>query len=246
MFEGGEFGELHFMMECIVCKIQNNNSVIFCDSCSRSVHRECSDLTSSELKVMDLKGKRSLKFYCDDCLNGLRSVPAILKKMDMMQVEMERLREQLTSPSSKSMADDTVISEIYERQRRANNVIVYNLQECNDSNSQVSDMSKVVELIKEITHEDLAVVKVFRIGKKNKNGARALKVVFSSADDALKVVKMRRNVKRERRVYIDADLTPSQVSYLQSLRKEVADRRQEGEDGLYIRYSAGVPKISKN
>lgn len=52
----------------VVCKnaCKLNEKFVHCDSCNRSMPAECSGLTASELRCMELK-KRNLIFYWDDC-----------------------------------------------------------------------------------------------------------------------------------------------------------------------------------
>lgn len=56
---------------CGGCKKQaEGDSPIFrCDGCTSYWCRDCGDLSSSEIKVLQLKGSRVMKFFCVNCLN---------------------------------------------------------------------------------------------------------------------------------------------------------------------------------
>nr|CAI5858889.1 unnamed protein product [Callosobruchus analis] len=75
-------------MACVKCSkvINKDESAVSCDSCARMVHRDCSDLSDSELRVMDLKGKRVLKYYCEECQMGIKLVPKLIAKVDQFLV----------------------------------------------------------------------------------------------------------------------------------------------------------------
>lgn len=53
-------------MDCVKCK-KKNVSYVICDACENSLCLDCTDLSASELKVLDLKKKRIMKFYCENC-----------------------------------------------------------------------------------------------------------------------------------------------------------------------------------
>lgn len=237
-------------MECIKCKAVDNNPSLSCDGCQRFVHRGCSDLNASELKVMDLRGKRLLKYYCEECLNGVRMVPALLKRIDDVEKLIEHMKNQSphssvsSSPTQVSPIED-VINEIEERQRRKNNIIIFNMKETT-SVTESGDAIQVDSIIKEATNESLIVKKVFRIGKANKNGHRAVKVILTNHEDALKIIRGRRNVKCVQGITIETDMTACQIGYLKQLREKLNARKEAGETGLYIKYVDGTPRIAKN
>lgn len=54
------------MSKCAICKI--GDRVFSCDKCSKLVCDGCSDLTSTEVRCLELKN-RSLIFYCKSCIS---------------------------------------------------------------------------------------------------------------------------------------------------------------------------------
>lgn len=153
-------------MECLKCKNNNSSPTVQCDSCQRTIHTECSGLSASELKVMSLRGKRSLKFFCDNCLEGLSMLPKLNKRMDELQVTIDQLKIQIqksanVSSNNSATSEETLINEIYERQKRANNAIFFNVPE-----NRSPDIDTVKDIVKEVTNEELNITNVFRMGKK--------------------------------------------------------------------------------
>lgn len=137
--------------------------------------------------------------------------------------------------------EEKVVHEIVERQKRANNIIIFNLPESNPND----DMKKTKDIIKEIVKEELVVNKVTRIGKKNKNGFRALKVALSNETDVNKVIKSNKSFLKGKKIFIQADLTPCQSEYFNKLRNELNERKSKGENDIALKYIKGVPQIIK-
>lgn len=225
-------------MECIKCKISNNESVVNCDSCERPIHIDCSGLNASELKVMSLRGKRLLRFHCEDCQVGVRLVPKLIKKIDEMFNEMENLKHQFkqTYVMPTSM-DENIINEMQERQKRQNNVMIFNLVE-----SGSEDPTIVNNIITELTSQSLETRNIKRIGKKNKNGWRAVRVEFSRAEDADKVIKAKKDTLKGKKIFVNADLTPHQTSKIKTIRKEIEERNSRGES-VGMKFVNGTPTI---
>lgn len=225
-------------MKCIECGNADNKPFLKCDGCERPLHSECSGLNASELKVMGLKGNRLLKFYCEDCTKGVRLVPQLIKKLDDLHKELELLKR--SGPVIESVIpDDTILAEISERQKRANNVMIFNMPESHH------DIVNAKEIFKELVNEDVSVEKTSRVGKPNKNGIRALKLSLNSSKDAEKVIKAKKNVLKGRKIYVSADLTPTQSENIRKLRKEVDTRRRNGEN-VVMKFIKGIPTISSS
>lgn len=222
-------------MECIKCRCVDNRSFLKCDGCERPVHSECSGLNASELKVMGLKGARLLKFYCEDCTIGVRLVPQLIKKLDDLHSEIEQMKRN-SSENEVSLPGDSILKEIDERQRRANNIMIFNMPESHN------DVSKAKEIIKDLIKEDVCVEKAIRAGKPNKNGIRALKIKLNSSREAEKVIKAKKDVLKGRGLYVSADLTPMQSENIAKLKLE-AERRKLNGESVAFKFIRGVPSI---
>lgn len=224
-------------MLCLTCNLDTKDSsaAINCDSCSRSLHTKCSGLTSSELRVMELKGKRSLKFFCSECQEGFLQVPKLIKIVSELQQEITKLKSSITLSNS----NEDILNEMAERQKRATNIIIFNLPE---SSVPDHDYNEVSNIFKDITKEPVEIIKTTRIGKKNKNGARSLKITLQNAQSALNIIRNRTKLK-DKNIFINADLTPNQRMHFNNTRDELKRRLANGEKDLTIKYIQGVPKI---
>ncbi|KAG5886395.1 hypothetical protein JTB14_025570 [Gonioctena quinquepunctata] len=131
---------------CTECKEKFNPNIrdeIKCNSCSRSFHYKCSGLGGSKLKVMELKTKRKLQFFCDDCQQGLKILPTLLAKIEKLTSEVEALRTQPT----RVINEETFFVEISERQKRMCNVMFFNLPEQKDAQTDAEFVDKFVQEI---------------------------------------------------------------------------------------------------
>ncbi|KAG5895024.1 hypothetical protein JTB14_014763 [Gonioctena quinquepunctata] len=121
--------------------------------------------------------------------------------------------------------------------------MIFNLPE-SDGNSTTADQSKVKEIIRDITYNEVQISKTLRIGKTNKNGARALKVILESSLD-VSYIRNRNKVKKDRNIFINSDQTPMQMAQFKSLQLELKHRIEQGENDVKLKYINGTPKIIK-
>ena len=231
-------------MECILCKNKGDEAMLYCDGCDRPVHRECSELSQTELRVMDLKGKRSLKFYCNDCSEGIKLVPKLYKKIDSLFAEVESLKSQIQNNICNN--EESILNELHERQKRTNNLNINNLPEPSASKESLSDTEVVKNIFKEITNKDVKIIQSIRIGKENKNGARSLKFILSDPTDVINIIKNRNKIGRDKRIYINQDLTYKQRENMKKLWNELKQQKEKGKNDIFIKYIRGIPKIVRN
>lgn len=255
------------LIKCVVCKNQEeadvcSDTMVSCDGCSRFIHKKCTDLTASEFKVMDLKNKRTLKFFCDDCNNGLLNVSKLIGTVEELKSEVEELKSELeklkaASTSSNKEPDyssggisqqvnsEEVIREMTERQKRAHNLMIFNMPEGGEDLDEV----EVKRLLNIITQKTITIQNMSRVGKKNKNGFRALRVSLSSQHEVFEVMKNKSKLQdaKVNTIFINTDLTSSQRIQISKVKDELRERTTKGETDLYIKYINGLPRIlSKN
>lgn len=71
-------------MECDACETRQK-TVFPCDSCRKSYCKACAGLTSSEVKVLELKDGRVMRFYCSDCDSRLLLQKTIDDKISIIE-----------------------------------------------------------------------------------------------------------------------------------------------------------------
>ncbi|CAG9826462.1 unnamed protein product [Diabrotica balteata] len=215
-------------MKCMECKKDGTEEeMLYCDSCDRPVHKDnyCSGLCSSEIRVMELKKNRVLQFLCQECKSGMKLVPKLFKLIEKLQNEVNDMKLQ----NSKYQEED-IVSEVFERQKRMNNLIIHNLGESVDKRNAASDdLATVTSIFKEITQEDIKVVKAVRFGKKNKNGTRSLKIVLTNTFDVKNILKNKIYVAEAKKIFINSDLTPQQLNKRNEVKEDLKKRQEQGQ-----------------
>lgn len=248
-------------MKCFQCENDHTDeNAVQCDGCKRNICLQCSNLTSSEARVMGLKGKRTLLYLCPPCREALFQVPKLIKSYDGLREELNDIKKQLSESQTApppvpllptvSLPDtNALIEELAERERRSNNVIMVGIKESesdNNSDRIAYDELCVKKILSEINTESdhsVSVVRVLRLGRREPGGGkpRPVKVVFGSRQDSLWVLKNKSKLKKEVRVYDDK--TPKQREELNKLRENLKVRIDKGEKDLTIKYIRGSPKI---
>lgn len=56
-------------MECVICEETKSKDIFNCDGCKNPICKICGGLSASEIKVLELRGKRVMKFHCPRCIN---------------------------------------------------------------------------------------------------------------------------------------------------------------------------------
>lgn len=239
--------------ECVKsCSVEE---AIQCDGCKRHMCITCSGLTSSEIKVMGLKTKRTMLFLCPPCREGLFQVPTLIKTVAALREDVQKLQQNLSAgggsastldrASSKPALSD-LIEEMEDRETRARNFILIGASESDDLDStvRIQHDQNLVKKIIDTTASDLdsgEVLKVVRLGKKVDGKTRPIKVVLKSRSSVIKVLKNRGKVQRPYKIFNDQ--TPKQREELRLLREELKQRQDAGETDITIKYYKGNPKI---
>lgn len=242
------------MEECGKCKIKINteDKFIACDSCHIPFHlqEKCCNMSSSETRAAVLQ-KRILLFFCDDCRSAFKNVPMLIRKIEVLNSEVEKLKKAVSELKSQNNSEDmeSMLIELHERNVRSNNLMVYNVSEskANNLDDKVKEDKLVVaEVLKklDIQNDDEHLLKVIRVGKVGGNRPRPLKAVFSNSQI------VRQALKSKAKLYstdfrISQDQTRMQQDQFRSARAELKDREDKGEQNLTIKYIKGIPKIVK-
>lgn len=243
-------------MDCFKCNLvaDGEKNVFFCDSCERVLHRECSGLSPTEIRVMDLKGKRMLKFFCSECQEGLSRVPKMYKIIDKLQSDIESFKCQLDKVSQKngnhnndSDNSEAMYSEIADRIDRASNIIVYNVPESSSSDLQqriIHDKSHTSDILKNLD-VNASSFKSIRLGRLG-NRPRPIKVIFNEASLASQCLKRKKNLQSDHNIRLGADQTVMQRDYIKKIYKDLDERKAKGEKNLIVKFIRGIPKIVVN
>lgn len=146
--------------------------------------------------------------------------------------------------SPQSVGEEVLLDlydEIENRRQREKNIIIYNVPELQSQLAKdciAHDMAIIKSNLVKII-PNIIIHKIIRLGPKE-NNPRPLKVILNSKEDALQILK---NKKDFNQVNIQSDRTPAERSHLKKLRDTMNERMAAGEQGLTIRYRRGRPEI---
>ena len=131
-----------------------------------------------------------------------------------------------------------VNTEIVEKEKRKNNIVIPNLPEQDADDNQAADLEEVNFMITDaMLITDIKAVTARRLGPPRTNGKpRSLLVNLSAErDQVLKKAGSIRQYELWERVYLDPDRTLKERQEYANLRKEFQSRKRNGETDLIIR-----------
>ncbi|KAK9872626.1 hypothetical protein WA026_018759 [Henosepilachna vigintioctopunctata] len=106
---------------------------------------DCADFTASDVKCLQTKIKRKLKFVCNECENGLKQVPVLIREVadlkDMVDKLINKGNFNDVSHGTKVSPDmEDVVSEVVDRQSRAKSLIIFNVNELRGRNGNEKNL----------------------------------------------------------------------------------------------------------
>lgn len=232
---------------------------IACDLCRHRFHASCVGVTRSEAQCLRNRD-RKVTFYCPNCSDfkqQLKNLHDLTATVGILQREIEQIRERtVREPSGENLVvleTEKIIHEVSERERRKNNLIIFNVPEVSSGSKddQVSADVGIVGEISQILNISAANAKPIRLGKfdaSKPDRRRPLKISLPDVQTVMAALKNCRSLGRVdkfRTVYLSKDKTPSQVNLYRQTRRELLDRRAAGEHDIKIKYVNDVPKIVK-
>lgn len=173
-----------------------------------------------------------------------------IKVNNELRSEIEDIRQELSTyknsnisaatPESAPQNPDGIYQEVLRRQAHMNIIVIFNLNLEDDIPKEV----QVASLLSDgLTHR-IEARNVVIVGKPNRNGHKPVNVTLSNSSDVSYLLRNRKLYIDSHQIYIEADLSPSQLKYLQDTKKKLRRRRSNGEENLILRYIAGVPTIT--
>ena len=176
-----------------------------------NLHRLISEVST---KVDNLKSRNDVLYSEVETASELVSPPII----------------QTESPASTFL---TVAKELDDRERRRNNVIIYNLPETSPS----QDKKWFVDLCKTVFDIGIKVTKILRLGKPAEEKARPLLIVLDNLSHNEFIVSHSYYLRRHSQytnIYVSTDMTKFQREKHKKLVQQLKQRRERGEKYLII------------
>lgn len=125
-------------MNCVnnkQCKNVNLDikQILICDKCSKGHCKGCSKIAPTEIKCLELKKERRLRYYCPDCLNSITENENILKINQQLIEENTALKNKLEDTTS---SDSTGI--LNDFQMALNELKAILMQAINETNTNIA------------------------------------------------------------------------------------------------------------
>ena len=185
-----------------------------------STHPSLSDINSLIEAILTEKlGSPEKKM--DTMTDSLRLIMARMEEIEGKYKEMERRCNKLEEHQV------NIFSEIEDRDRRKNNLVISGLPEKDDGNASERkkwDQEKTKEFFEDLAELDEDdFIKTFRIGKTDSKKPRLLKVICRNEEvkrDLLMKAKDLRSMPSYEGVYVNPDQTPLQQRQSKALREE--------------------------
>ena len=147
------------------------------------------------------------------------------------------------SESKKSCPKDPIVAnmnEIQDRDRRKNNIIIFNVKECTGDNTDVRkeyDMAEVTELLSNEMNVMTTVTNPVRLGPKKENmqWPRPLRITVDSEATKWKILKELKNLQASgeetvKRIFMKKDMTPMEREQETSLKNQLSQKRMQSEE----------------
>lgn len=241
-------------MKCMKCNCQEGKfQLLKCDSCTNYICENCSELSATEIRCVVLK-KRKLIFLCPNCEGGLSQIPLFLKKINEMQNQIVELNNKLEDIKNSrddnnlniNIPDNDVryndqIQELYERQIRASNIIMLNINESKKDNQKDRSEEDNMHVKHIIANTGVSVedFKIYRLGKYTEGKARPIKVILPNSNLAISILKNRNKIKN---VLIFSDKTKLQQNYYKQVKERLNEINKNGGNKI-IKYINNIPTI---
>lgn len=179
---------------------------------------------------------------------------SIVKKQDELmdlygknKDKIMSLENKFKNVENKNTDCSDLLVEINERKARSKCIIAFNMQESDKdigADRMGDDKLLFINSLSDGSAIDPDTIKINRIGKKEINKTRPVKIELPSEEVVSKVLKMK--PKDGSSIKYKADLSSNQRKRLRELNIELRERKDKGEENLFIKYIYGEPKIVKS
>lgn len=243
--------------------------------CTRS---DCLD-SSNQPNSLLLNQLSLLTDKISDLAIKVDSLTSLPSKVDNLIAELDVINKNISSLENRVQGNETkitileervagirvtdmpsnpeeILAEMHDRARRSRNVMIFNLMESTATGIDIRKkfdhdiINKLLAtFLSDAVPED---IKILRLGKKQKDKPKPMKVIFAHESDVQKFLSSFKPElasqidQRLSSIRVSRDRTPREISYLNSLRNELNRRTSLGEKDLTIKYMNKVPVIVNN
>jgi len=207
-----------------------------------------SRLDALEIKLSDIT-KQFVQYSLSELSNQIEEqitdigskIEDLSAKHTSVQMEVDSATESLQSSTTGSTSlvstASSIADELADRDRRRNNIILYNFSEKSD---READRKAFNDMCQVVFSEQFAVSKVIRLGKRSEDKDRHRPLLVGLNQESNKVSLLVNSSKLRRHdmyknVYLSPDRTKFERLKYKKLVEELKERRSKGETNLIIR-----------
>ena len=230
---------------CSMCdhEVSDDDPCIQCELCESWFCLECIGMSEAFYnELVSSSHGDNVIWYCNGCKRAIPGVRKVLNAVTSIHTLQENMNKRLTSleekvnskPSELSMdyKIDQAMYDFKEREKRRNNVIIYNLPEpsAEDNESKLEEEKEKINKICDHAEITSGFETASRLGEKRNEASnpRPLKVVLSDENSKQKLLKKSdslKNVEELKKVTVTPDYTYRQRQMNKTMKQEVAKRR---------------------
>lgn len=232
---------------------------IECFVCKNWTHKKCANIKEDMYETLSLD---NVQWICSKCLKGKKEVQTktdaqLEKLLDLvplvhsLKTKLEKIEEGLGMEKLEEKVEEVVdrklaeaLEEQNEIEKRKDNIIIVNMRESDKTSVEErkqDDLAQARTILGKLTKiVDDGLTDPVRLGKIGGNRPRMLRVSVKSIEKKKEIIKKAHEINvgitdKNKRIYINPDLTPKQREKNRELRAELSRRVQGGEVNLAIR-----------
>lgn len=166
-----------------------------------------------------------------------------------LKIRIAQLEQRIDTASGgvSDLRMDQFVEELEERERRKKNIILCNLDESNCHNiseAMDDDKQRVMHTLRNVVPSlDASSFRCFRLGRPS-DRPRPIKIVLTDAGLVRDIFYNIKQLPAKVRLY--RDQTVMQRNIFLQMKNDLEERKKRGEDGLFIKYIKGRPRIVKS
>ena len=249
---------LNISLEVYDLLISGNGNALkwFCDKCETAMMSTHEVKSPTDNKIDEITAMLEKILEKFDSIENRLAAKADSTVVADLEVRLRAIEERLSAPiaaasevrteeapnkgDSRAEIVEMNLGEMHDRERRKNNIIVYNIREstseCTDER-KLHDMAEVTELVSSEMNISTVLSDPVRLGPKleNMKWPRPLRVTVDSESSKWKILKESKNLTGSRKesfrtIYIKRDMTPLERDHDRKLRKQLLNRRGQSTD----------------
>lgn len=238
-------------INCKCCnQLYDAISMVTCCICKEKFKNTCVDVSANEVRT--LNSNKGYDWTCTNCRPISHDIKHLKALIINLQSEIKQLRVECNQTVKDSPLDfEEILSELSERQKRVNNVILFNVKEQDQQNSPAvkieGDKNHVVTILSSISPDlPLNDIKPVRLGSFSANKIRPIKISLKNGYTAMNIFKNANKLKSHqtyKNVIISSDKTKRQIEFYKKTKQEMTNRLEAGETNLKIKYINQIPRI---